>query len=391
MYYEFNNTVKMISGENCLVKLPSELQKLGAKRVLLISGPVLNRIGTVQKIKDLFTGSDILISATFIDVPNDSSVEVVNELVNIYYNNSCDSILAVGGGSVLDTAKGLRLMLCQESKDLLECCGVNGLRKGKTIPFVAIPTTAGTGSEVTKVSVISDLARHIKMEFISSFILPSVCFLAPQVIATLPRKATVSSCFDALTHAIEAYTGLQKNPLSDTFALEGIRYLAKHLQGCLDNPEDAESRLGTLNGSALAGIAFSNSMVSAVHAIGHALGGVCKVSHDVAMAVLLPHCMQFNLDVNNDLYGDILYYVAGEEIYQATAPELRGQKCIDHIKALLVKYHDLVGLPKTLTDLNIEEDKFQQIANTAYADGAVIVNRKFVSKQDILDILRKAI
>ncbi len=165
-------------------------------------------------------------------MPKDSSVEVVEELVDIYVNNNCDSLIALGGGSVIDTAKGVKLLLESEKSSLFDMQGIDNLKAGKGIPFAILPTTSGTGSEATKVAVISDTQNHVKHEFISERLLPDVTAIDPRLTLTLPVRSTVSTAFDMLTHAIEAFTSAQKNPISDAFALKAME-LFKENYSCL--------------------------------------------------------------------------------------------------------------------------------------------------------------
>ena len=178
---------------------------------------------------------------------------------------------------------------------------------------MAVPTTAGTGSEATLVAVVANPALQVKMEFLSYHLLPDVAVLDPRMTETLPPRITASTGFDALVHAIEAATCLQRNPVSDSFAERAIRQITQSLPRAVKNGRDRRARMAMANGSLLAGAAFSNSMVGLVHAIGHALGGVCHVAHGDAMTILLPAVMQYNLDKCRERYGELLLHVAGPE------------------------------------------------------------------------------
>ncbi len=389
-YFEFYNTVRIILGENALSKLPEELLKRGGKKALLISGPVLTRIGAVDKVKKVFEGTDAEIRVVFNAVPNDSSLEVVKEIVKVYKNHDCDCIIAAGGGSVMDTAKGVKLLLINNSEDLLEYTGMEMVGKGKNLPFAAIPTTSGTGSEVTKVSVIADLEKNVKMEFITGQILPDFCLLDPEMTKTLPRKATFTTAMDTLTHAIEGFTGSQSQPLSDNFALKAIAKFRDNMEKAVAEPENLEARMGMLESSMLAGIAFSNSMVGVVHGIGHAVGGVAHVGHDLAMAILLPACMKFNMSHLKEKYAEVLYYIAGEKIYQETKPEDRADRCVAYIEELLEKYNKEIGVPIKFRDAGVTEDQLPLIVRKALRDGALLANVKAVREEDVVNILKQS-
>ena len=164
-------------------------------------------------------------SAIYTDIPLDSSIEKVNEISRIYRENNADGIIALGGGSVIDTAKGLRMLISQGGKNILSYVGSEMLGRGQSVPFVAIPTTSGTGSEATSVAVIKDGERKVKLEFISSFLLPDIAVLDVRALESMPARITALTGLDALTHAIEAYSCLQKNPISQCYALTAIKLI----------------------------------------------------------------------------------------------------------------------------------------------------------------------
>lgn len=389
-YYEFQNSTKILSGEFALENIPAELIGLNGKNVLLISDKVLENIGTMQKVIDAIDTEEIEIKVVYTDVPSDSSIEVINKIVKIYKENNCNSIVAVGGGSVIDTAKGVRMVLSQEKDDIMELAGCELITYGKHIPFIVIPTTSGTGSEVTLVAVILDNFKNVKKEFISYFLLPDVSVLDPRMTLTLPKKITASTGMDALCHAIEAYTCLQKNPISDIYAISAIEIIRDNLLETVKNGDNKKLRLAMANGSLMAGAAFSNSMVGLVHAIGHALGGVSHVPHGDAMAILLPHCMRYNLDKMRDNYSKLLLYIAGEEVFVNTPKEKRAEKVIETIEELLKTLNTEAGLPIKLSQVGVKKEDFEEVVKIALNDGAIIVNPKEAKREDILEILNNA-
>lgn len=388
-YYEFLNSVKILSGKKALENIPHELKNLGAKRPIILTDEVLFNIGIVDHALHAFKGSDIIIGTIYKDVPPDSSIQVVNEIATIYREQQCDSIIAIGGGSVIDTAKGLNIVISEDTDNLMNVMGAEILSK-KQQPFIAIPTTAGTGSEATLVAVIKNPEKNVKMEFISYHLLPDVAVLDPRMTISLPAKITASTGMDALVHAIEAYTGIQKNPLSDAYAYSAINLIREYLPKVIENGKDEEARLAMANASLMAGASFSNSMVGVIHGIGHALGGVSRVPHGDAMTILLPHGMEFNLEKSEDLYGEILLPLAGAEVYSSTSQNQRSLKAIEVIKDLIRQLHNKAGLPMTLSEVGVKKEDFEQIARTALNDGALLFNPREVTYEDIMSILEKA-
>ena len=389
-YYEFQNSSKILSGEFALENIPSELNMLGAKKVLILSDKTLEKIGTLQVVIDAISTKDIEIVEKYTEIPPDSSIEIINEITRLYKQLDCDSIVAVGGGSVIDTAKGVRMTLSQQKKNILELVGCEMINYGNHIPFVAIPTTSGTGSEATLVAVILDKARNMKMEFISYFLLPDVSVLDPRMTLSLPAKTTASTGMDALCHAIEAYTCLQKNPMSDAYAISAIEIIRDNLIKAVENENDKKVRLAMANASLMAGVSFSNSMVGVIHAIGHAIGGVSHVPHGDAMSILMPHCMKFNKDKLKDEYAKLLLHIAGPEVYANTKYEDRADKTIEYVENMLYKLNKICGLPTKLSQTNVKKEDFNEIAKKALDDGAMIVNPKQVDLEDVMDILEKA-
>ena len=387
LFYEFQNSTKIVSGKNSIANIPAELGFFNSKRPLLISDALLNKIGTVEKILKSLKDGNIEIGYTYTEVPQDSDLDVINKLCKIYKENNCDSIVAVGGGSVIDTAKGVRMLISQNVQDINALMGNEILKYGIHVPFIVIPTTAGTGSEVTLVAVIEDKIKNVKMEFISYFLLPDVAILDPKMTVSLPKKATASTGMDALCHAIEAYSCIQKNPMSDSYAISAISLIRDNLLKVVENGNDEEARLNMANASLMAGVSFSNSMVGLVHAIGHSLGAICHIPHGDAISILLPYVMEYNLDKCEESYAKLLFFFGTEEEYMNTPKEKRAEKLIEKVRNMINDLHEKTGLPNKL---EISDKEIEKVAKTAINDGAIIVNPKKADYEDIVEILRKA-
>lgn len=389
-YFEFQNAVKLLCGELALERIPNELQHLNAERPLVLSDAVLAKIGTMAPVMQAMEAEGVAAAAVFTDIPVDSSLAVVNRIAAYYREQGCDSIVAIGGGSVIDTAKGVRLVLSQNTDDIFAISGLENVARGKHIPFIVVPTTAGTGSECTGVAVIRNDANGVKMEFLSPFVEPDVAVVDPRMTEGLPPKATASTGMDALCHAVEACTCLQANPLSTAYATAAIRLIAQNLETATVNGKNRQARFNMALASTMAGIAFSNSMVGAVHAIGHALGGVCHVPHAVAMTILLPHVMRYNLSHSAGAYAELLPWLVGQDAAMATPPETRAEASIAAIEALGRKLNAACGLPLTLSAAGVSKDDFPKVAEFAVNDGALIVNPRAATEAQVLEILNSA-
>ena len=389
-YFEFQNAVKLLCGELALERIPNELQHLNAKRPLVLSDAVLAKIGTMAQVTSAMEAEGVAPAATFTEIPVDSSLAVVNQIAAFYREQGCDSIVAIGGGSVIDTAKGVRLVLSQDTDDIFSISGLENVAAGKHIPFVVVPTTAGTGSECTGVAVIRNDANGVKMEFLSPFVEPDVAVIDPRMTEGLPPKATASTGMDALCHAVEACTCLQANPLSTAYGTAAIRLIAQNLETATINGKNREARFNMALASTMAGIAFSNSMVGAVHAIGHALGGVCHVPHAVAMTILLPHVMRYNLSHSAGDYAALLPWLVGMDAAMSTPADKRAEAAVVAIETLASKLNVACGLPLTLSAAGVSKDDFAKVAEFAVNDGALIVNPRAATQEQVLEILNAA-
>ncbi len=382
-YFEFVNRTKLIAGVNALDQLDFECEQYNISKAMIITDQTLVKIKTV----DLVTKKLTIPYVIYSDIPVDSSTYVIEDIVNAYKEEHCDGIIAVGGGSVIDSAKGAFLMISQNTSHFEDIVGFEILKKADEIHFFVVPTTSGTGSEATAVAVISNPDKNVKMEIISEHMQPHVALIDSHMTLSLPLKTTASTAVDALTHALEAYSCSGKNPISDIYAASAIKMIFENVNRVIANPKDKEGRLMLAVASYNAGCAFSNSMVGIVHGIGHALGAACHIAHGDAMSMLLIPCMRFNLDTCEDLYGELLLYVGGDELYASTPKDKRAIKTIECIETLLNELHNKTGLPISLLSIENLEESIDIVAEKAMNDGAMIVNRKNVRKQDVLDIL----
>ena len=384
-YFEFNGQVKVCCGENSLANLAYELDFLNCKNPLLLSDEGLVACGTLDVFKKAV--KPVEFKTEFTKIPADSSTLTINQIARLYRNNKCDGIVAVGGGSVIDTAKGVKLVLSQNCEDIIKLSGNEIVKKGTSVAFVVVPTTCGTGSEVTSVAVIKDVKTKTKLEFISSELLPDCCFLDLKMTQNLPAKLLVSTAIDALTHSVEAYSSLQKNPISDVYALGAVKLIAGNLLDAVDGDSVAKSNL--LLASNMAGLAFSNSMVGIVHAIGHALGAVLNVPHGVAMMMLIVPCLRFNKDVNHVEYSNLLLYLTNEDTFAYTKPNERATAFIDKLEELITKLQEKTGIKLKLTDYGATEKELDLICEKAMNDGASVTNNKIFTREDVMEILKE--
>ena len=397
-YYEFCCAVKTIAGHNALEEIPLLLSNMGALKPMIVTDRGVSGAGLVDTVTGAMAGKTDL-GPVADDVPPDSDLKVVTLLASVYREHGCDSIIAIGGGSVLDTAKAINILVSHGSDDLMAFTGANALKK-RLKPLIAVPTTAGTGSEVTIVSVIADHEKRRKMLFTSPFLLPDAAIIDSRMTMTLPPHITAPTAMDALSHSVEAYTCLSKNPLSDAHAFEAIELISTHLLKTVKNPGDREGRLALATAATLAGIAFSNSMVGIVHTLGHSVGSVCHVPHGTCMAILLPYGLEYNMHKVEDRIGELLFPLAGGRVYASTPPRERAKAVISMIRKMNQDLFDLTGgrhCTAFKQVLNAQghpavcrSTDLEAIAQTALGDGSIFYNPEDLDFDDCMLVLNAA-
>ena len=389
-YYEFYCPVKILAGLKALEHLPAELAERGCAAPMVLTDKGVRAAGLIKHVEIAFEEAGLSVGPVFDDIPPDSSTDVVESIAREFRERNCDSLIAVGGGSVLDTAKAVNILVSEGGEFLRAYVGAHKLTRPLK-PLVAIATTAGTGSEVTTVAVIKDTHKQKKDAFQSSHLMPAVAVIDPRMTLTVPPVITAATAMDALTHAVEAFTCIAKNPLSDAYASAAIRKIVTALPLVLAEPANTDARLELAEAATMAGIAFSNSMVGLVHAIGHSLGAVCHLHHGTCMSILLPYVLEYNFAAIQDDLGLLLPFLAGDDIAMATPPEERAKAAIAAIRNLRDELFDATGLPRSLSESGkVEESQFAKIADLSVDDGALMFNPVEADRSEILSILERA-
>ena len=370
---------RVIFGEGSISELPMEVKALG-KKAFLVSDRGLDETGLVEQVKGKL---GTLLAGVYLEVPQDSGMEVVDRGAERALAAGADLIVSLGGGSVIDTAKGMCIVM-KEGGSLRDFQGMQMLTRMQT-PHIVVPTTAGTGSEVTSGAVILDKEQGQKIIIFEYFNTPRVAILDPRMTQGLPADLTASTGMDAMTHAVESYVAQARNPISDAAALHAIKLIAKYLPIVVNNGEDLAARGQMQVAALLAGWAFSNAMVGLVHAMAHSLGAVCRIPHGLANGILLPHVMRYNLDEIPGLTADIA------EAMGVSANEMdiddKSAAAADNMEALAKS----VGLDKGLKDLGVTEEHLKECAELSMSDGSIIYNPKIVmDAEEVLGVYRMA-
>jgi alcohol dehydrogenase len=389
-YFEFFCPVKTVAGFAALEHIPYELNSRGATRPLIVTDRGVRGAGLVEVVQAALKSGGVSAQLVFDEVPQDSATATVTAIARLYRKESCDSLIAVGGGSVIDTAKAVNILVSEGGDDLRAYAGTNVLKR-RLKPLFVLPTTSGTGSEVTSVSVVKDSESGLKLPFISQYLLPDVAVLDPRMTLGLPPFFTAATAMDAMTHAIEAFTCLGKNPLSDAYAISAIQKVATNVVAVLDEPGNKERRLELALAATMAGIAFSNSMVGLVHALGHSVGVVAHVPHGVCMSIFLPHALEFNLDARRKNIGELLIPLAGPEVYARTPEFDRAPAAIALIRKLREALWEKAKLPRSLSETGrVTRDQLPEIARLSLDEGASIMNPVEVTFDGALRVLERA-
>ncbi|WP_129626899.1 iron-containing alcohol dehydrogenase [Candidatus Oscillochloris fontis] len=380
-FFEFGIGTRVLYKHGLAHELGSVIEELGAQRPFIIADKGVVGAGLIEPI---LTGINAHseVAGIFDAVPANSSVSVVMECAAAASAAAADLIIAIGGGSPLDTAKAVRIILTFGGH-LLDYQGYNVI-PDRLIPMIAIPTTSGTGSEVTPYAVIRDEEQDLKLSFASRYLLPDVAILDPLLTRTLPPMLTAATGIDALSHAIETFVSTENSPFSDGLALTAINLIGTHLRTAVQQGENMEARSQMLIAACMAGMACANSYFGVIHAMAHAVGGKFHAHHGTAISICMPHGMRFNSEVEPERYLRIAQALGVSREGRSDAEVIAAG-----IAAVAALAHDC-GLPSRLRDIGVPEDALPDLAATAAIDGAIFHNPREASEDEVLALLQAA-
>lgn len=358
-----------------------EIAKLNLKKALLVTDKVLHENGVVKQITDVLDQEDIIYSIFDEVKPNPSTTNVHDGLA-VFQKEGCDFIITVGGGSPQDTGSGIGI-LATNGGNIADYEGV-GKSRNKSVPIVAISTTAGTAAEVTINYVITDEARKLKMIMVDPNALPVIAVNDPELMMKKPKGLTAATGLDALTHAIEGYTAKGAFELTDAIAYKSIELIAKYLEQAVEQGSNVEARSGMGWGSFIAGLCYSNAGLGIVHSMAHQLGGEYDLPHGVANAMLLPYVMEFNMDACPHKFADIARALGLDTSGAATVEEA-AKMAIDEV----CRISKAVSIP-SLRESAFRVEDVEKLAEQALKDACTGANPKPVTKEDIIAIYMKA-
>lgn len=361
-------------GAGAIANVAVEAKARGFKKAFVVTDPDLLKFGVSQKVLDVLD-KDNLAYEVYSNVKANPTIENVQTGVEAFKNSGADYIVAIGGGSAMDTAKAIGIIV--ENPEFADVRSLEGVAptKNKAVPTIAVPTTAGTAAEVTINYVITDVEKNRKFVCVDTHDIPVVAIIDPDMMSSMPKGLTAATGMDALTHAIEGFITKGAWDMTDMFHLKAIEIISKNLRGAVENTP--EGREGMALGQYVAGMGFSNVGLGIVHSMAHPLGAVYDTPHGVANAIILPTVMEYNAEATGDKYKYIAAAMGVEGTEKMTVEEYR-KAAIDAVKKLSAD----VGIPADLKEIVKEED-LDFLAESAYADACRPGNPRDTSVEEI--------
>ena len=349
-------------------------RNLGGHKALVVSDPGVVAAGWTADVVASIAAAG-LTSTLYTGVSPNPRAEEVMAGAELYQSEHCNVLVAVGGGSPMDCAKGIGIV-SSNHRHILDFEGVDKVEEAMP-PLICIPTTGGTSADVSQFAIISNPAERIKFAIISKSVVPDLALIDPLTLTTMDPFLTACTGLDALTHGIEAFVSNASSAMTDLHALEGIRLVAENLVGSINNPQDVELRTRIMQGSLQAGLAFSNAILGAAHAMAHSLGGERDAPHGECNAILLDHVIEFNLPASQERF---------ERIAQAMGVDLRGMDSITRRRALLEKVRELkraAGVDKVLSEIGIGRGDVPVLSEKALHDPCLVTNPRKANLRDL--------
>ncbi len=381
--FQFKMLTKVKFGIGISKKIGEVLNEFNGKKVFLLTGPHIVKTDIIKTIKDGLDYSNIEYEV-YSDIVTDPTIEIVDKTAHILRKSNADLVVAVGGGSPMDTAKAVCMLQTNQGSIRDYLFGGTKTVTNPCMTLICVPTTAGSGSEMTASAVITDAQNNIKLSVTNDYLMPKIALIDPELQTGMPPGVTASTGLDALTHAIEAYVSLNASPLSDMNAIYAIEVIGKNLRTAVSDGNNLEARSQMAVASSIAAVSFLNGGLGVVHGIAQSMGGVAHVSHGVANGMILPYAMERNYVGNLEKFKNIAIAL-GENIEGLTLRKA-AQKSV---KAVFELVND-IGVPTKLREVGITKDHFSEIINGTMSYRLLALNPCKLNAQDIENILIKA-
>lgn len=359
--FSFHTTPQLHFGQGSLERLPQELKQWNPHSILLVSDPGVLKAGITARVETLIVDAGYRVTI-FSEVEPDPRIETAEACANAARSCKADVIIGVGGGSAMDIAK-VAAVLAYSKQPIHSMFGIEQVNAAG-LALILVPTTAGTGSEVTHIAILSDEQEHLKKGIVSKFLFPRLAIVDPLLTLGVPAAVTAASGMDALLHAVEAFTSKSANDLSDTLARRAMRLISENLRDAYQNGQNLEARTGMLEGSMLAGMAFANAGVTAVHAFAYPIGAEFHIPHGVANSIMMGPVLTFNISGNPAKFAEVAECIS--EKIDGTSVQDRAELSVAIMKQLA---HD-IDIPKNLSSFGVRKEHIPSLA-----DGVLKVTR----------------
>jgi len=388
-FFTWVNRPRILYAPGVRKEIGFEMSQLGGTRVVIFTDKGLVNAGVAEMVIAEVKNSVLELAGVFDGVLQDARIEVINAGAAFYRSVNADCLIAVGGGSVMDSAKAVNIMIGSGDADFQPLADQAGLWEGAKplAPHIAFPTTAGTGCEVTSAMVVLDTQARAKLSVTHPYCNADLAMLDPELTLKLPPKITAFTGMDALTHAIESVLSTGAEPIADALSLHAIRLIFQYLPVAVHEPQNSEARGNMMLASTMAAMGFGNTMTGAVHALAHALGALYGIPHGLANAIMLPHTMAYNIIDERSGRFRMIADAMGVEAGQKDPREV-AEAAVDAVKGLLA----VIGLTETLKDFGVPTDReaLQPLVELAAADGQIGYNPRYVEEADIAALYQQA-
>ena len=390
-YFEFANGVKIVAGKGSLEQLPNILTRYDGYRVFIISDEIIKSFGHIDAVKNVLAKKEELtIGGTYLDVKSYLTVKDVEKLYTAYRKSGSDSSIGIGGSRVMNAAKALALLISTKSKNIADFRGIDNAVREQMVPFMLIPTTFGSGSEVSKTAVVIDEDKEIPIEIVTEAMQPQYCFLDPSFLKTLPEKEIYMSLIDVMAYSIESYISTRANSLTKSFSKMAMFLIKDNFQKAIvDNDDRALSNLQ--RASAISAITYSNTYTGVAHAIANSLAARYQIHRGEAICAVLVASLDQIKGMYKEKFAEMLLFYRGTQDYATSTTDERCEAFMRIVSNVIEHLASDYGIKIKLSDYGVKEDDLASLAELTLQDGELIGAPKQYTKEDILEVLRQSL
>ncbi len=390
-YFEFSNNVKILSGDGSIEQLPTLLTKAGGYRIFIVSDEVIKKTGHLDTVKNAISEiKELAIGGEYLDVKSSCTLSDLDKMYVAFRKSGSDAIVGVGGSRVMNAAKALDLLVTTKSKSIVDFRGIDAATRTNHIPFFLIPTTYGSGGEVSKTVVVIDEERNIPIEIVSGALQADQCILEPKFLTTLPRKEIYMSLVDILAYTTESYISSRATPLTKSFSKMAMFLVKGNFKKGVEKG-DLESIANLQQAAAIAAIAYSNTYTGIAHAIANTLSAKHDIHRAEAICVTFPAILKDLKDICKDQFAQMLLFYRGTQEYATITNDERCDAFINVVEEVINTLGDTFKVKTHLSEYGIKEEDLDSLAGAVLKAGEVIVCPKQYTKEDVVKILKQSL